>query len=67
MSKKNNKLDDSNITQLLGIPSATVRDWKKTSSDNWRKKLYLFLKSHTYNELLLRRDMILPFLQDDNK
>jgi len=65
MSAKNNILSDTDITRLLGIPNTTLRDWKKLSSDNWRKKLYLFLKSHTYSELQLRRDMIIPFLSDD--
>ena len=65
MSAKNNILSDTDITRLLGIPNTTLRDWKKLSSDNWRKKLYLFLKSHTYSELQLRCDMIIPFLSDE--
>lgn len=51
MSKKNNKLGDTDITNFLGVPNTTLRDWKKTESTNWRKKLYTFIKSHTYEEL----------------
>jgi len=45
------KLYDTKITELLGVPNTTLRDWKKQSSDNWRYKLYNFLKSHTLDEL----------------
>lgn len=64
MSKKNNILSDADITKLLKIPSATVRDWKKTDSDNWRNKLYHFLKSHSYSELELRCDMVKQFQEE---
>lgn len=66
MSKKNNILSDSDITKLLKIPSATIRDWKKTPPDNWRNKLYHFLKSHSYSELELRVDMIQDFLKSED-
>jgi len=51
MSKKNNKLSDTDITTFLGVPNTTLRDWKKNDPQNWRNKLYTFLKSHTYEEL----------------
>ena len=51
MSKKNNKLAESDITVLLGVPSRTLQDWKKTNHSNWRYKIYNLLKNHTYEEL----------------
>ncbi|MEN4046202.1 helix-turn-helix domain-containing protein [Sulfurimonas sp. NWX367] len=64
MSKKNDLLSDSDITRLLGVPRSTIQDWKKSPNDTWRKKLYIFLKSHSYSELALRVDMIKPFLSN---
>lgn len=58
MSKKNNKLGDSDITDMLGLPRTTIQDWKKTDSTNWRKKLYTFIKSHTYEELEQKLDTL---------
>ena len=48
------KLFDTDLTELLGIPNTTLRDWKKYDSDNWRKRLYDFLKSHSKEELQKR-------------
>ena len=45
------KVFDTDLTQLLGIPRSTLQDWKKYDSDNWRKRLYVFLKSHTKDEI----------------
>ena len=58
MSKKNNKLGDTDITIMLGVPNTTLRDWKKNDSTNWRKKLYTFIKSHTYEELEQKLDTL---------
>jgi hypothetical protein len=49
MNKK--KLYNTDITALLGVPKSTLQDWKKQAPDNWRYKLYIFLKSHTLDEL----------------
>lgn len=54
MSKKNNKLSDMDIVRMIGIAKNTLQDWKNTNEDNWRNKLYTFLKSHTYSELELK-------------
>lgn len=32
------------LTRLFGIPTSTLQDWKNRDDDNWRKKLYDFLK-----------------------
>jgi len=61
MSKKNNVLSDADLSRLMKIPLSTLNDWKRTPSDNWRNKLYYFLKSHSYSEIELRVKMISEF------
>ena len=34
------KMSDAEIYRAYGIPTRTLQDWKKTDSDNWRKKVY---------------------------
>jgi hypothetical protein len=51
MARKTSKMFDTDITKKIGIPVTTLQDWKKKSPDNWRYKLYTFLKSHTVEEL----------------
>ena len=37
-------LSDVEIFKQFGVPTTTTRDWKKRSIDDWRAKVYLFLK-----------------------
>jgi len=38
------KIKDTDIHKKFGIPISTLQDWKKRNNDNWRKKIYLYLK-----------------------
>ncbi len=49
-------MKDSDLTRILGIPSATLSDWKKPESK--RKLLYEFLKSFSIEELEKRAEAI---------
>lgn len=42
------KTKDTDIHKKFGIPISTLQDWKKRENDNWRKKLYLYLKKCIY-------------------
>lgn len=37
-------LKDTEIQELFGLPVTTLRDMKKKSEDNWRYKVYNYLK-----------------------
>lgn len=37
-------MKDIEINRKFGIPISTIQDWKNTDKDNWRFKLYTFLK-----------------------
>jgi len=43
-------MKDIEINKVFGIPINTLQEWKKNPDDNYRKKLYLFLKSFEKNE-----------------
>lgn len=36
-------MKDTEITEVFGIPKATLDTWKKTDRDNWRNNIYHFL------------------------
>lgn len=38
-------MKDTKITELFGVPRSTIQDMKNTDKDNWRFKVYTFLKS----------------------
>ncbi|OEW12548.1 hypothetical protein AJ935_09105 [Campylobacter sp. BCW_6876] len=42
--------NDVQISQIANIPYFTIRDWKQ-KKDNWREKIYLFLKNTNQEEL----------------
>ncbi|EAJ5187682.1 hypothetical protein CXE39_09465, partial [Campylobacter jejuni] len=42
--------NDVQISQITNIPYFTIRDWKQ-KKDNWRGKIYLFLKNTNQEEL----------------
>jgi len=52
-------MKDVEINKVFGIPINTLQEWKKNPDDNYRKKLYLFLKSFEKNEAekLLKKAM----------
>jgi phage pi2 protein 07 len=57
MARKSDKLYDTDITKLLGVPNTTLQDWKKQDIDNWRFKLYKLMKSFNkaeFEELVQR-------------
>ena len=37
-------IKDTQITGFFGVPRSTIQDMKKTDKDNWRFKVYTFLK-----------------------
>ena len=37
-------LKDTEISNKFKVPVRTLQDWKKSDNDNWRKKLYNYLK-----------------------
>jgi len=39
------KITDTAINKRFGIPISTIQDWKKTDKNNWRFKLYAYLKA----------------------
>ncbi len=45
-------IKDKDLSENLNIPSSTLQDWKKTEDDNWRKKIYNFLKDNFNPDLL---------------
>jgi hypothetical protein len=45
-------ISDRALTRVFGIPSKTIADWKKRENENYRKKIYLFLKEYTEEEIL---------------
>ncbi|HED7883178.1 TPA: hypothetical protein R6B22_001786 [Campylobacter coli] len=42
--------NDVQISQIANIPYFTIRDWKQ-KKDNWRGKIYIFLKNTNQEEL----------------
>lgn len=38
------KIKDTDIHKKFGIPISTLQDWKNREKDNWRKKIYFYLK-----------------------
>lgn len=39
-------ISDRALSRVLGIPPKTLSDWKKREDQDYRKKIYLFLKEH---------------------
>ena len=37
-------MKDTEISRKFGLPISTIQDWKKTDKDNWRYKIYHYLK-----------------------
>jgi hypothetical protein len=37
-------MKDTELTKYLGLPNTTSRDWKKADKDNWRYRIYHFIK-----------------------
>jgi hypothetical protein len=37
-------LKDIELVRIFGIPNSTIQDWKKGDKNNWRYKLYTYLR-----------------------
>ena len=37
-------MKDTDISKFFGIPSRTLASWKIADKNNWRRKLYLFMR-----------------------
>ncbi len=37
-------MKDIEMNRKFGIPLSTLQDWKKSGKDNWRFKMYMYLK-----------------------
>lgn len=46
-----NMIKDTKIKELFGVPISTLQDMKKSDKDNWRYKVYTFLKSQTEEDI----------------
>jgi len=55
---KGNMMNDKEITELFGIPKATLDTWKKTEKDNWRFNVYNFLKNQDKVMTKFKMDLI---------
>lgn len=51
-------MKDTELSKLINIPITTIRDWKKTDNDNYRKLIYELLKGYNKEELEKRIDAI---------
>ena len=51
-------MKDTEISKIINIPITTLRDWKKTEEDNYRKIIYDLLKSFPQEELEKRIEAI---------
>ena len=40
------------INEVFGIPTRTLTDWKNSKDDDWRKKIFSFLRNLTKEEIL---------------
>lgn len=38
-------MKDTQLLKIFGLPTTTSRDWKKKELSDYRKKIYLFLKT----------------------
>ncbi len=38
-------MKDIDMNRKFGIPLSTLQDWKKADKENWRYKLYMYLKT----------------------
>jgi len=47
----NKKVSDVKIREILGIPKNTIQNMKNSDIDNWRFKVYTFIKSKSEEEL----------------
>ena len=36
--------NDIELVRIFGIPNSTIQDWKKGDKNNWRYKLYTYLR-----------------------
>ena len=55
-------IKDKDLSINLNIPPSTLQDWKKTEDDNWRKKIYNFLKDN-FNPDLLKKNRKISYRQ----
>lgn len=44
-------MKDLELSKILNIPSTTIRDWKKTNTDNYRRLIYEILINMNEEEL----------------
>lgn len=44
-------LNDITIAKITGVPYSSLIKWKRTSADNYRRKLYELLKSMDESKL----------------
>lgn len=51
-------MKDTELTELLKIPSSTISDWKKHDMENYRRLVYELLKSYDKEELQKRVEAI---------
>ncbi len=45
-------IKDTKITELFGVPRSTIQDMKKSDVDNWRRKVYTFLKNQNEEDVI---------------
>lgn len=45
-------LSDAAIAKITGVPYSSLIQWKRTSADNYRRKLYELLKSMDESKLI---------------
>ncbi|OGS70786.1 MAG: hypothetical protein A3F91_09745 [Flavobacteria bacterium RIFCSPLOWO2_12_FULL_35_11] len=57
--KRTGAISDRGISQITGIPPATILAWEKSKPDDWRYKIYWLLKSFTKEELIKQRSKAL--------
>lgn len=38
-------MKDTELRELLGVPTRTLQDWKNKEKENWRYKVYKLLKA----------------------
>lgn len=61
---------DIDIRDAFGISEQTLQKWKKTSTNDWRAKLYTFLSLKTVEEIkpdIERIEKILKIREDGKK
>lgn len=49
--KKERLISDVKITDIMGLPRSTIQDFKNRESNDWRYKVYHYIKSKSEEEL----------------